>query len=141
MFAFTRAGDTAAQALALRLGAVWAGSSSEAPPSALDAAILFAPDGELVPQSLLAVERGGSVICAGIHMSDIPSFPYASLWGERRIQSVANLTRRDGIELLTLAPRVPVRSEVHEYPLADAERALDDLRAGRFVGAAVVRVT
>ena len=140
VFAFTRAGDSAAQELALRLGAVWAGSSEEAAPHELEAAILFAPAGELVPRSLRAVERGGSVICAGIHMSDIPSFPYASLWGERRIQSVANLTRRDGIELLALAPRVPVRTEVHEYTLADAETALADLRGGRFAGAAVVRV-
>ena len=138
VYAFTRPGDIAAQDFARRLGAVWAGDSSAAAPVALDAAIIFAPDGELVPRALRAVRKGGRVICAGIHMSDIPSFPYADLWGERHIESVANLTRRDGEEFLPLAAALPVRTEVHRYALADVNRALDDLRAGRFTGAAVV---
>ena len=138
VYAFTRPGDTAAQDFARRLGAVWAGDSSAAAPVALDAAIIFAPDGELVPRALRAVRKGGRVICAGIHMSDIPSFPYADLWGERHIESVANLTRRDGEEFLPLAAALPVHTEVHRYALADVNRALDDLRAGRFTGAAVV---
>ena len=138
VYAFTRPGDTAAQEFARGLGAVWAGDSSAATPVALDAAIIFAPDGELVPRALRAVRKGGRVVCAGIHMSDIPSFPYADLWGERRIESVANLTRRDGEEFLPLAAALPVRTEVHRYALADVNRALDDLRAGRFTGAAVV---
>ena len=138
VYAFTRPGDTAAQEFARGLGAVWAGDSSAAAPVALDAAIIFAPDGELVPRALRAVRKGGRVVCAGIHMSDIPSFPYADLWGERRIESVANLTRRDGEEFLPLAAALPVRTEVHRYALADVNRALDDLRAGRFTGAAVV---
>ncbi len=138
VYAFTRPGDTAAQEFARGLGAVWAGDSSAAAPVALDAAIIFAPEGELVPRALRAVRKGGRVVCAGIHMSDIPSFPYADLWGERRIESVANLTRRDGEEFLPLAAALPVRTEVHRYALADVNRALDDLRAGRFTGAAVV---
>jgi len=138
VYAFTRPGDAAAQEFARGLGAVWAGDSSAAAPVALDAAIIFAPDGELVPRALRAVRKGGRVVCAGIHMSDIPSFPYADLWGERRIESVANLTRRDGEEFLPLAAALPVRTEVHRYALADVNRALDDLRAGRFTGAAVV---
>ena len=138
VYAFTRPGDTAAQDFARRLGAVWAGDSSAAAPVPLDAAIIFAPDGELVPRALRAVRKGGRVICAGIHMSDIPSFPYADLWGERHIESVANLTRRDGEEFLPLAAALPVHTEVHRYALADVNRALDDLRAGRFTGAAVV---
>jgi propanol-preferring alcohol dehydrogenase len=140
VFAFTRSGDRAAQELALSLGAEWAGSSDDVPPEELDAAILFAPVGALVPIALRAVSKGGRVICAGIHMSEIPAFPYEILWGERRLESVANLTRRDGQEFLKVAPRVPIHSEVTRYPLSEAERALDDLRAGRFSGAAVVDV-
>jgi propanol-preferring alcohol dehydrogenase len=138
VFAFTRAGDEPAQALARELGAEWAGGSEELPPEPLDAALIFAPAGPLVPAALRASAPGGMVVCAGIHMSDIPSFPYELLWGERSVRSVANLTRRDGEEFLALAPQVPVRTHVTEYPLADAGRALDDLRAGRIVGAAVV---
>ncbi|MBK6280594.1 MAG: zinc-dependent alcohol dehydrogenase family protein [Gammaproteobacteria bacterium] len=138
VYAFTRPGDHEAQEFARRLGAVWAGDSSAPAPVALDAAIIFAPEGELVPRALRAVRKGGRVICAGIHMSDIPSFPYADLWGERHIESVANLTRRDGEEFLPLAAALPVHTEVHRYALADVNRALDDLRAGRFTGAAVV---
>ena len=138
VFAFTRAGDDEAQSLARELGAEWAGRSGEQPPEELDAAIIFAPAGELVPTALRAVRKGGSVICAGIHMSDIPSFPYELLWGERTLRSVANLTRRDGEELLALAPTIPVRTTVQTFPLADAERALDLLRLGRIRGAAVL---
>jgi propanol-preferring alcohol dehydrogenase len=138
VYAFTRPGDHEAQDFARRLGAVWAGDSSAPTPVALDAAIIFAPEGELVPRALRAVRKGGRVICAGIHMSDIPSFAYADLWGERHIESVANLTRRDGEEFLPLAAALPVRTEVHRYALADVNRALDDLRAGRLTGAAVV---
>jgi propanol-preferring alcohol dehydrogenase len=138
VLAFTRPGDTAAQAFALELGAVWAGPSDEAPPEPLDAAIIFAPDGALVPAALRAVRPGGTVVCGGIHMSDIPSFPYDILWGERTVRSVANLTRSDGREFLELAPRVPVHTTVTQYPLEDANRALADLRAGRFRGAAVI---
>jgi propanol-preferring alcohol dehydrogenase len=138
VFAFSRPGDGAAQDLARRLGAEWAGGSDESAPEELDAAIIFASAGELVPRALRAVGRGGVVVCAGIHMSDIPGFPYADLWGERTIRSVANLTRADAREFLALAPRVPVRTETHPYPLAEAGRALEDLRAGRFTGAAVV---
>src|SRR4051794_30530249 len=124
------------QAFARELGAEWAGSG--APPEELDAAIIFAPAGELVPEALRAVAKGGSVVCAGIHMSDIPSFPYELLWGERVVRSVANLTRRDGEEFLALAPRVPVRTEVEELPLERANEALDRLRAGKVRGAAVL---
>lgn len=138
VYAFTRPDDVDAQAFALRLGAVWAGGSDQAAPTELDAAIIFAPDGALVPLALRAVRRGGRVICAGIHMSDIPSFPYADLWGERQIRSIANLTRRDGEEFLPLAAELPIRTEVKVYSLAAANEALDDLRAGRFTGAAVV---
>lgn len=138
VYAFTRPGDVAAQEFALGLGAAWAGGSDEVAPVELDAAILFAPEGALVPLALRAVRRGGRVICAGIHMSDIPSFPYAILWGEREIRSIANLTRRDGEEFLPLAAELPVRTEVHVYALDRANEALDDLRAGRFTGAAVV---
>ncbi len=140
VYALTRPGDAAAQDFARSLGAVWAGGSDTDPPEELDAAILFAPDGALVPAALRALARGGVAVCAGIHMSDIPSFPYALLWGERQIRSVANLTRRDGIEFLELAPRVPVRTEVHPYPLEEANRALEDLREGRWTGAAVLVV-
>jgi propanol-preferring alcohol dehydrogenase len=138
VFAFTRAGDSEAQAFARALGAEWAGASEAAPPEPLDAAILFAPVGALVPAALRAVVPGGIVVCAGIHMSDIPSFPYALLWGERTLRSVANLTRRDGEELFALAPRIPVRTEVVRYPLERANEALADLRAGRLRGAAVL---
>ena len=140
VFGLTRPGDTAAQEFARSLGAVWAGGSDETPPEELDAAIIFAPVGDLVPAALRAVAKGGRVVCAGIHMSDIPSFPYDILWGEREVRSVANLTRADGEAFLAVAPRVPLRSEVHPYPLADANRALDDLRSGRFTGAAVLQV-
>jgi propanol-preferring alcohol dehydrogenase len=139
VFALTRPGDDEAQELARSLGAEWAGSG--APPEELDAAIIFAPAGELVPASLAAVAKGGSVVCAGIHMSDIPSFPYELLWGERVVRSVANLTRRDGEEFLALAPRVPVRTEVEAFPLAQANEALDRLRGGRIRGAAVLAVS
>jgi propanol-preferring alcohol dehydrogenase len=124
--------------LARRCGAQWAGASDEAPPEPLDAAILFAPAGPLVVAALQAVKKGGRVICGGIHMSDIPSFPYALLWGERRIESVANLTRADGLRFMEVAARVPLRTEVHRYPLEQANAALDDLRQGRFSGAAVL---
>jgi propanol-preferring alcohol dehydrogenase len=139
VFAFTRAGDAEGQRFARSLGAEWAGASDEAPPEPLDAAILFAPVGALVPAALRATAKGGTVVCAGIHMSDVPSFPYEILWGERVVRSVANLTRRDGEEFLALAPRVPVRTEVAPYALGDANAALDDLRRGRVVGAAVLR--
>jgi propanol-preferring alcohol dehydrogenase len=138
VFAFTRPGDEAAQRFARELGAEWAGGSDATPPQALDAAIIFAPIGALVPVALGAVDRGGTVVCAGIHMSDIPSFPYQLLWGERVVRSVANLTRRDGEEFLALAPRVPVRTNVEPYPLDRAGVALDDLRAGQVRGAAVL---
>ena len=136
--AYTRPGDAAAQAFALELGATSAAGSDEAAPASLDAAIIFAPAGELVPVALRAVVPGGSVVCGGIHMSDIPSFPYADLWQERVLRSVANLTRADAEEFLALAPGVPVRSTVHRYPLDAVNDALEDLRAGRFTGAAVV---
>lgn len=138
IFAFTRSGDTDAQDFARGLGAVWAGASDAAPPEPLDAAIIFAPVGALVPAALRAVTKGGSVVCAGIHMSDIPSFPYDILWGERNIRSVANLTRRDGEEFLALAPKIPVKTEISCYPLAAANEALSDLRDGRLQGAAVL---
>lgn len=140
VYALTSPGDTTAQHFALNLGAVWAGGSDLHPPELLDAAIIFAPAGALVPQALRAVRKGGVVVCAGIHMSDIPSFPYADLWGERVLRSVANLTRRDGEEFLALAPQVPVQTEAHPYPLERANEALSDLRAGRFTGAAVIVV-
>jgi propanol-preferring alcohol dehydrogenase len=140
VFAFTRPGDTEGQRFALELGAEWAGSSGEAPPEPLQAAIIFAPVGSLVPRALAAVEKGGTVVCAGIHMSEIPAFPYEALWGERVVRSVANLTRRDGEEFLQLAPRTGVHMEVSSYPLAEANRALDDLRAGRIRGAAVLDI-
>jgi alcohol dehydrogenase, propanol-preferring len=140
VLAFTRARDTEAQALALELGAEWAGDALGPAPEELDAAIVFAPAGELVPAALAAVAKGGTVVCAGIHMSDIPSFPYELLWGERVLRSVANLTRRDGEELLALAPQVPVRTEVEAFPLAAANEALARLRAGEIRGAAVLSV-
>jgi alcohol dehydrogenase, propanol-preferring len=138
VFAFTRAEDHAAQALARRLGAAWVGSSDERAPQELDAAILFAPVGRLIPAALNAVAKGGVVVCAGIHMSDIPSFPYHDLWGERVIRSVANLTRRDGEEFLKLCPRVPVRAEVELFVLERANEALAKLREGKISGAAVL---
>ncbi len=138
VFAFTRPGDAAAQALARSLGAAWAGGSDEAPPQPLDAALLFAPVGALVPAALRAVRAGGTVVCAGIHMSDIPAFPYRELWGERSIVSVANLTRDDGEQFLRVAAELPLAVHVQRYPLARAAQALDDLRAGRVSGAAVL---
>ena len=140
VYAFTREGDTQAQAFARELGAVWAGESSQMPPQKLDAAIIFAPVGELVPLALRATVKGGIVVCAGIHMSDIPSFPYSILWEERSVISVANLTRQDGEDFLAIAPKVPVKTEVTPYPLESANEALNDLREGRFTGAAVVVV-
>ena len=137
--AFTRPGDAAAQAFARSLGAAWAGGSDEAPPESLDAAILFAPVGALVPVALRHVRKGGRVVCGGIHMSDIPSFPYRWLWGERQVVSVANLTRRDGVEFLALAAQAGLRTETVAYPLARANQALADLRDGRLQGAAVLQ--
>jgi len=138
VYAFTRDGDTEAQAFARELGCAWAGGSGDTPGVELDAAIIFAPVGALVPAALKAVRKGGSVVCGGIHMSDIPSFPYASLWGERVVRSVANLTRRDAVEFLQLAREANLRPAVSVYPLARANQALDDLRHGRFSGAAVL---
>jgi alcohol dehydrogenase, propanol-preferring len=138
IFGFTRAGDEKAQEFARALGAVWVGGSEERPPEALDAAIIFAPVGSLVVAALRAMRPGGTVVCGGIHMSDIPSFPYEYLWKERVVRSVANLTRRDAEEFLALAPKVPVKTTTTRYPLEDANRALRDLRAGRFSGAAVL---
>ena len=138
VFAFTRPGDAASQAFARSLGAEWAGGSNDQPPAPLDAAILFAPVGALVPAALAAVRKGGRVVCGGIHMSDIPSFPYWLLWEERSVASVANLTRADGEEFLALAPRAKVRTTTTPYPLDKANQALDDLRAGRLEGAAVL---
>ena len=139
VFAFTRPDDQRTQEFARSLGAAWAGGSDDTPPEPLDGAIIFASAGELVPQALSVMAPGGVVVCAGIHMTDIPSFPYEDLWLERRIVSVANLTRQDGHELLELAPRVPIRTTITTYPLEQAEQALADLRAGRFEGTAVVR--
>ena len=138
IFAFTRPGDLAAQELARELGAAWAGGSDESAPTPLDAAVLFAPVGALVPRALRDVAKGGTVVCAGIHMSDIPQFPYAALWGERRICSVANLTRRDGAEFIDLAQRAVIRTHVVPFPLAAANEALTALREGRLTGAAVL---
>jgi propanol-preferring alcohol dehydrogenase len=140
LYAFSRPGDIEAQSFALELGAAWAGGSDELPPDPLDSAIIFAPAGGLVPAALRAVIPGGRVICAGIHMSDIPSFPYEILWEERSIKSVANLTRRDGQEFMKIAPQVPVKTTVHEYALTDANQALEDLRNGKFTGSAVVKI-
>jgi propanol-preferring alcohol dehydrogenase len=138
VYAFTRPGDVAAQAFARRLGAVWAGASTTLPPQALDAAIIFAPVGALVPAALRALDKGGVVVCGGIHMSDIPAFPYHLLWEERVVRSVANLTRRDGDELLAIAAQVPVKTEVATFPLAAANNALTQLRQGQVQGAAVL---
>ena len=140
VYAFTRPGDAETQRFARSLGASWAGGSDESPPRALDAAIIFAPVGALVPAALDAVGPGGSVVCAGIHMSDIPSFAYRKLWGERTIRSVANLTREDARAFLEIAPRVPVRCETEVFALEDANLALDRLRSGRLTGAAVLRI-
>ena len=138
VFAFTRAGDEETQRFARDLGAEWAGDALGPPPEELDAALIFAPAGELVPAALRAVAKGGTVVCGGIHMSDIPQMPYELLWGERTLRSVANLTRADGEEFLTLAPLVPVRTEVETFPLAEANEALDRLRSGRIRGSAVL---
>lgn len=138
IFAFTRAGDVAAQQFALRLGAQWAGDSSQAAPGPLDAAIIFAPAGELVPKALQDVDKGGIVVCGGIHMSDIPSFPYKWLWHERMIRSVANLTRKDGEAFFEQIAKINIQAETHLYPLSQANKALDDLRHGNFRGAAVL---
>jgi alcohol dehydrogenase, propanol-preferring len=139
-FAFTRPGDSEGQQFARELGAEWAGDTSQDPPEPLDAAIIFAPAGELVPLALGALEPGGVVVCGGIHMTPIPSFDYELLWHERRICSVANLTRRDGLEFLELAPKVPIQTHINTYPLEAANEALEDLRAGRFRGAAVLTI-
>ena len=141
VFAFVRPGDADAKTFALEMGADWAGDSTAAPPEPLDAALLFAPVGTLVPTALRAVVKGGTVVCGGIHMSDIPSFPYEILWGERRIVSVANLTRQDGVELLALAPKVPIRTSVETFVLEEANQALARLRAGKLTGAAVLLTT
>jgi propanol-preferring alcohol dehydrogenase len=138
VYAFTRPGDEAGQAFAKELGADWVGPSDSLPPEPLDAAIIFAPAGELVPAALRALSKGGTVVCGGIHMSDIPSFPYDILWGERTLRSVANLTRADGDEFLRLAPTIPIHSQVRVYPLEQANEALEDLREGRFRGSAVL---
>jgi propanol-preferring alcohol dehydrogenase len=138
VFAFTRPGDERGQSFAREVGAEWAGASTDLPPEPLDAAIIFAADGTLIPMALRALDPGGSVVCAGIHMSEIPAFSYDDLWGERQIRSVANLTRVDAEEFLALAPKVPIRTTVTTYRLEQAEQALADLRAGRFTGSAVV---
>jgi alcohol dehydrogenase, propanol-preferring len=140
VYALTRPGDESGQRFALEVGATWAGDTDSGPPEPLHAAIIFAPVGDLVPKALRAVEPGGSVVSAGIHMSDIPSFPYEILWGERIVRSVANLTRRDGEEFLRIAPEVPVRTRITEYPLERANKALDDLRSGVLEGAAVLTI-
>ena len=138
VYAFTRAGDAAARTFAVQLGAAWAGAADDRPPEPLDAAIIYAPAGELVPAALRSLKKGGTVVCAGIHMSDIPSFPYHILWGERSIKSVANLTRKDGEEFLALAPKIPVRTETQRFSLEDANAALAALRTGNVRGAAVL---
>jgi len=140
VFAFTRDDDEDSKTFARKLGAVWAGGSETMPPTALDAVIIFAPAGKLVPQALKAVRKGGIVVCAGIYMTDIPSFPYSLLWEERVIKSVANLTRKDGEEFLAVAPKIPVQTEIHPYPLDHANEALEDLRNGRFNGAGVIAI-
>jgi propanol-preferring alcohol dehydrogenase len=138
VYAFTRPGDAAGQSFARSLGAAWAGSSADRPPQALDAALIFAPAGPLVPAALATVRKGGVVVCGGIHMSDIPAFPYALLWGERELRSVANLTRADGEDFFALLERVPVRTHVQAFALADANAAIEAVRAGRLEGAAVL---
>jgi len=138
VYAFTRSGDKAAQQFALNLGAIWAGSSDRAPPKELDAAIIFAPVGSLVPAALRSVRKGGVVVCGGIHMSDIPNFPYEVLWGERSLRSVANLTRQDAVAFLELAPKIPVKTTVEKFSLDEANVALEALRTGHLTGAAVL---
>ncbi|MET3108933.1 propanol-preferring alcohol dehydrogenase [Oxalobacteraceae bacterium GrIS 2.11] len=138
VYAFTRPGDSTGQSFARQLGAVWAGGSDEPPPQQLDAAIIFAPDGALVPLALQAIRKGGRVVCAGIHMSDIPSFAYSLLWGERQLLSVANLTRQDGVDFFTLLPQIGIVTHTTSYALGQANEALDDLRHGKFEGAAVL---
>ncbi len=140
IYAFTRQGDSAAQTFALKLGAVWAGDSSQSPPEKLDAAIIFAPAGELVPKALVDLDKGGTAVCGGIHMSDIPSFPYRILWNERTIRSVANLTRKDGNEFLKLAPQIPIKTETQIFKLPQANEALNNLRKGNIRGAAVLMI-
>lgn len=140
VYAFTRLGDEKGQDFARSVGAVWAGGSETLPPKKLDAAIIFAPVGKLVPQALKAVKKGGVVVCAGIHMSDIPSFPYKHLWEERSIESVANLTRQDGVDFMDLAPKIPVESNISTYPLVEANEALNDLREGNFEGSAILEI-
>jgi propanol-preferring alcohol dehydrogenase len=140
VYAFTKPGDTSGQEYARSLGAIWSGASDQMPPELLDAALIFAPAGELVPLALKASAKGAAIVCGGIHMSDIPSFPYSLLWEERCIRSVANLTRQDAIEFLDIAPKVPVRTKVNMYELKEANQALDDLRHGRFHGAAVLSI-
>jgi propanol-preferring alcohol dehydrogenase len=140
IYAFTRSGDTRAQRFALELGAIWAGSSEQSPDRDLDAVIIFAPVGELVPRALGLIRPGGRVVCAGIHMTDIPSFSYDLLWQERSLCSVANLTRSDGIEFLSVAENVAIETEVHAYPLEQTNQALEDLRQGNFTGAAVIQI-
>lgn len=141
VYAFTRKGDVKHQEFARSLGADWAGDAETLPPCELDAAIIFAPEGSLVPQALRAVRKGGLVVCAGIHMSDIPSFPYSLLWEERHVCSVANLTRQDAEEFLSLAPKIPIKTTITPYPLEQANQALDDLRHGKFSGGAVIVVS
>jgi propanol-preferring alcohol dehydrogenase len=138
IYAFTREGDKEAQSFALKLGASWAGSSYQSPPEKLDAAIIFAPVGDIVPKALMDVDKGGVIVCGGIHMSDIPSFPYKILWEERMIRSVANLTRKDGEEFLKIAPEIPIKTEIQTFPLREANEALDNLRNGKVHGAAVL---
>jgi len=140
VFGFTRQGDVAGQEFARKMGASWAGSTDQMPPEELDAAIIFAPAGELVPIALRHVRKGGTVVCGGIHMSDIPSFPYSLLWGERVLRSVANLTHADGVEFLRLAPEIGIRTEVEMHPLREANEALSRLRAGQVHGAAVISI-
>ena len=138
VYAFTRPGDVEGQGFARELGAAWAGASAEAPPREMDAAILFAPVGALIPQALRHTAKGGTVVCAGIHMSDVPEFPYSILWGERSVRSIANLTRRDGEAFLDIAPKAGVKTQVETFPLASANEALERLRAGQVKGAAVL---
>jgi len=138
VYAFTRDGDEASQSFAISMGATWAGNASTRPPAILDAAVIFAPAGELVPLALRCIDKGGTVVCGGIHMSDIPSFPYSDLWEERIIRSVANLTRSDAEDFLHLAPAIPVKTEIRKFPLDQANKALDAVRKGRIKGAAVL---
>ncbi|GAB4187892.1 MAG: zinc-dependent alcohol dehydrogenase family protein [Simkaniaceae bacterium] len=140
VYAFTKDGDHSGQEFAKKLGAVWAGGSSTSPPQLLDSTIIFAPVGELIPRSLEVIKKGGRCICGGIHMSDIPSFPYKDLWGEKRIESVANLTRNDGREFFATAPKIPIQTEVTLYSLEEADKALEDLRQGKFQGSAVIKI-